>query len=560
MTFPWLALAVVYAAAMAVAFGRSTRLWIVAAAAGAATITFFYWTYFPYTSDDAYISYRYARNLADGKGAVWNPGENVEGYTNFLWVALLAALHKLGADIVVTGRWLGFGLAAVAAAGTYTLTRTLLGGPLREPVALAAALLLAACGAWSIWATAGLEAPLFATLTLAVVLLHLQERERGWLPASGAVWGLVAMTRPDGLVLVGVSGLFKVAEAVQRSRARRGGDGATGGEGGIAEFDHVLYWCAAFLVLYVPYFVWRFTTYDHIFPNTYYAKVGSGIDQYDRGLAYVTAFLQQYAGWFLLLAPVVLIGSSVKRWPVAYVVVLVVAWLGYTVYVGGDSLIRFRFIAPVLPLFYAAVLAVAGILITSVRDASRVSERAVQIAGILALAGALLFTLQPVSDDGRGRLTEKYAVDDRARIGRWLRDNVPDSTVVATVPIGAIGYESGLTVIDMLGITDEHIAHRDLSIGSGPAGHEKYDSEYVLDRQPDIIVLVDTLTPTPVNQGYYESVRLSLVTAFADMIENPRLEREYQMRAVEIEEDRWLNLLVRNEAEAVLRVTEAAPR
>ena len=40
--------------------------------------------------DDAFISFRYARNLLDGHGLVWNPGERVEGYTNFLWTILLA--------------------------------------------------------------------------------------------------------------------------------------------------------------------------------------------------------------------------------------------------------------------------------------------------------------------------------------------------------------------------------------------------------------------------------------------------------------------------------------
>src|SRR3954451_10285533 len=37
--------------------------------------------------DDAMISMRYAKNLANGYGLVWNPGgERVEGYTNPLWV------------------------------------------------------------------------------------------------------------------------------------------------------------------------------------------------------------------------------------------------------------------------------------------------------------------------------------------------------------------------------------------------------------------------------------------------------------------------------------------
>ena len=43
-----------------------------------------------FLSEDCFISFRYARNLVDGNGLVWNPGERVEGYTNFLWVLILA--------------------------------------------------------------------------------------------------------------------------------------------------------------------------------------------------------------------------------------------------------------------------------------------------------------------------------------------------------------------------------------------------------------------------------------------------------------------------------------
>ena len=46
--------------------------------------------------DDAMISMRYARNLAEGHGLVWNPGEApVEGYTNLLWTLWMAAVHLL---------------------------------------------------------------------------------------------------------------------------------------------------------------------------------------------------------------------------------------------------------------------------------------------------------------------------------------------------------------------------------------------------------------------------------------------------------------------------------
>ena len=109
MTFPILALAMIGIAGVTAALARVTKQYAAAAIAGSALILFLHgWRYFGYTSDDAYISYRYARNLADGAGLVWNPGEHVEGYSNFLWTVLLAASDKLGAAPVRTGRWLGF--------------------------------------------------------------------------------------------------------------------------------------------------------------------------------------------------------------------------------------------------------------------------------------------------------------------------------------------------------------------------------------------------------------------------------------------------------------------
>ena len=54
-----------------------------------------------FVQDDAYISFRYARNLADGFGLVWNIGERVEGYTNFLWTLLMVPAFWLGCDVVV---------------------------------------------------------------------------------------------------------------------------------------------------------------------------------------------------------------------------------------------------------------------------------------------------------------------------------------------------------------------------------------------------------------------------------------------------------------------------
>ena len=74
-------------------------------------------------ADDAYISFRFARNLAEGHGLVWNiGGERVEGYTNALWVFLLAGIHVTGLDIEAVQSWLTIAVT-LGTVGDKDLTR-----------------------------------------------------------------------------------------------------------------------------------------------------------------------------------------------------------------------------------------------------------------------------------------------------------------------------------------------------------------------------------------------------------------------------------------------------
>ena len=62
---------------------------------------------FNFTQDDAYITFRYAANYAAGHGLVYNIGEQVEGYTNFLWTILMVLGRLAGADLVFFSKLLG---------------------------------------------------------------------------------------------------------------------------------------------------------------------------------------------------------------------------------------------------------------------------------------------------------------------------------------------------------------------------------------------------------------------------------------------------------------------
>ena len=77
---------------------RGTFVWVLAFAALCA----FFWVTSGWMSeftDDAFISFRYARHLIDGQGLVYNPGERVEGFSNLLWVLAMAAGYAVGLDM-----------------------------------------------------------------------------------------------------------------------------------------------------------------------------------------------------------------------------------------------------------------------------------------------------------------------------------------------------------------------------------------------------------------------------------------------------------------------------
>lgn len=88
----------------------------------------------------------------------------------------------------------------------------------------------------------------------------------------------------------------------------------------------------------------------------------------------------------------------------------------------------------------------------------------------------------------RGARQPDPAVRLGRAVGEWLRDNYPDTTRVATNGAGSLPYFARLPVIDMLGLTDRHIA-RAVPDRSQWTGHEKGDGAYVLRRRPQIIIL-----------------------------------------------------------------------
>jgi len=416
----------------------------------------------PWTLDDAYISMRYAENFAEGKGIVYNEGEYTEGYTTFLWVFLLGIGNFIGFELPLLSKVLGgfFGVGALAlVAFSHRFIRTI------SPGTSALAVLAAgSCPVFTGWVLSSMETPMVAFWLTLGMLLHIYSRanpeKTRLVPTVGVVCALAALSRPECALLFGVLVLDRCVESIRHRNL------------------NFFYFGLAFSAIFVPYWLWRWWYYGWFFPNTFYAKVGTRWAQVERGSRYVLNFAETF---YILLIPAVLgvltnNAGNKKYTGVAVLHGYLIIHVLYVTAVGGDVMPAFRFFTPVLPLLGLAIALFLGAI-------TRNPIRGIALAAILV--GFNYYQLenaQPIR-----RLGGKVGAHGKV-VGKWLRENKPPDTVIATNTAGSIPFFSKLKTIDMLGLNDEHIAHVHVpTMGSGHTGHEKGDGEYVLDRKPEII-------------------------------------------------------------------------
>ena len=150
--------------------------------------------------DDAFISYRYAENFTNGHGLVYNPGERVEGYTNFLWVVILAIAIKLGFDVVLTSLILGMILSGATVVLSYYISRLLTRTNSVSIFHFLPGFLLTVNFSFYAWSISGLETHLFVSLLTLSFYFIVRGNRYG---SAGLCFALCALTRPEGVIYFG---------------------------------------------------------------------------------------------------------------------------------------------------------------------------------------------------------------------------------------------------------------------------------------------------------------------------------------------------------------------
>jgi len=312
-------------------------------------------------------------------------------------------------------------------------------------------------------------------LTLAAGSAYLYEIEHNNdIPWSAILFALACLTRPEGLLIFGLTCLHRFFHLLLTKKS--------------LSCRRTIIWFLTFIIIYGAYFYWRFHYYGFIFPNTFYAKTGGGAYQLLRGLEYLERFML-FTKWPILIGLSLTSLFKPSRFPVIYLLMLVISFSSYIVFIGGDFLGMFRFFVPILPLM--AILVQEGIIsfgqwLIKLRHPTLVKKSVITLCSfilVFLLAQGMSYSIK--SPEYERILFHKKVTSSHAAIGKWLQQYASSAETLASVAIGAISYYSELNSIDRLGITDVQVAHRKMShMGKGTAGHEKRNLGYVLSRKP----------------------------------------------------------------------------
>ena len=459
-----------------------------------------------HTVDDAFISFRYAHNLVQGHGLVFNPGERVEGYTNFLWVILSAFSMWLSLNPEIFAKIIGLLASLTTIAAVVRLS------PKPDNYRLlvfAAPILLAVNPSFAVWATGGLETPLFTSLVTWGLVLAAQGMEKGTLPLSSALLlAFAALTRPEGVLVAGLVFVFAIALGIKNNSFAR----------------NTAFWLPVFAAVYLPYFIWRFIYYGALLPNTFYVKVDPGGSQLFRGLVYSHGFLAA-TGYWTIVGLIGLVWMKKTHfvcalgWPLLLYVI-------YIIYIGGDGLPMYRFFVPGLGIFF--ILVSQGLVGWLAKGAHWKPIRGVMTIALLLTASYSMIPFYR-GPDYNYVMQDRSEVDSWKEIGKWFKASAKPDDSIAVIPAGAIPYYSELKTIDMLGLNDVTIGRKTTNdMGKLQAGHEKYDIEYVLSRKPTYIIVgvyglsADPLPPRQLVKPYYP--------AETELLKSPAFQNQYSLK------------------------------
>lgn len=421
---------------------------------------------FSFGVDDSYIFYRYAENIANGHGFVFNWGEQAgEGFTSWTWTLLLAGIYKLGMNIVMGSKIMGILFHLASGLLVYKISKILVNWVGRDGetnenswlgTVAAIFVTMAFLGDYRLLAhsVSGMETALYVFSILLPVFIWVKGLSEKELNPSYWLYGGLATTwvffvRPEGLA---VGGLCLLALALGNLRD-------------LLKWKTWFYLGASVVLPVVLFVGMKMMVFGYPLPQSFYHKFIVRGWEYGESARQIVSFLKSYIWLVLPVLPVLwFVGIRRKNgriwlFPVLFLGMVSIYLLFYPV-----MNYLFRFYIPYISLLWILV----GIGVYLVLNWMKIRGMGVGLRALLIVIFALLWGILNLGTGNAQKTIDSWTPmvnrdAYRARLGVIMKD-LPKEVVVANSEMGVIPYYSGLTCLDMAGLTDPYMAHHGMSM------------------------------------------------------------------------------------------------
>jgi hypothetical protein len=373
--------------------------------------------------DDAYITFRYARNLANGSGLVFNAGDHTDSASSFLYTIVLATLDYLGfRNLPGVAAAIGICAAGAVASLVYLacLERT------RRPLlSIVLALSVGAHGLVSGWAVSGMETLFYAALVVLAFYRLFLLRAYGWTEALLVL--AVLLTRYEGVLLLGAWLLLGGMHFPRTGKPQR-----------VALLKYAAFVGCGFGL----FLLLKLAFYGTVIPHAFLLKTITVL--YAPNPPALWNVWRQDALVVLGLAFVGL--TTLPRSMESGVLLLYIAASAMSL-VCGPFADYARYSVHMLPI--TAVLASVPL--------SRLSHR--YMPAVLALLGLIVYDSYSSLMERRQAITAGVGHEKcRTEIGQYLEHSLPKGTVVLSSDIGVIAYAApSIRFVDAVGLTSKDV-------------------------------------------------------------------------------------------------------
>lgn len=427
-----------------------------------------------FIQDDAFISFCYSRNFAQGKGLVFYPGVVVEGYTNFLWTIIMSVPYLFQWNPETFAHTVCLGIFALTIWQVYRLSFFIMKN---RYAALFVLCLCAINFSFISYVTGGLETQLQTFLdvfSLNYFLRMLQSIRRDPLTCGqtcifSLIQALMLCNRLDAAVFTIVYTSVLLFSFYRYAKA---------------DFlKHLLCLSIPGGSLLLFWFIGRYSYYGYWLPNTFYVKM-AGVSVWRMGMRYVFTFFTVYGMLPFCILGIFLWRKIIKSREMLIIISMTFLWVLYICKIGGDFM-EFRQLVPIIPLI--------NLLIVYTLFHYRI--KFVPIVFLMITLFSSIYYWSAKKD----KITQQcktlsiyqleYFYDLSVQVGQTMYTmfHGDPSVSIGVMPAGALPYYSKLRSYDMYGLNDVWTAHNGKTFRVFP-GHMKFTHiEYLLENQVNLI-------------------------------------------------------------------------